>query len=131
MLESKSLGVCARNRPARGTVAVITPRSTCLSVSATGVPGIAPVDFFQCGQKSRNRARRDDRTGGVVDKDDVGSIRNQRFKSRPHTILTCGAAGDDGQAVQDAVQCGIDQCSVTDGLQQVEHGRPEHRRRSG
>ena len=86
-------GVCARNRPARGTVSAICPSaSPRFSVSATGTAGMAPGTCCQRRQQRRDGARRDERAGGVVHQHDVRRVRRQRLQPGAHAVLARGAA---------------------------------------
>ena len=87
-------GVCARNRPSRGTVcdddAVARRASACRRPAA---PGWRPGASLQRRQQGRDGAGRDARAGGVVHQHDVGRVRRQRLQPGAHAVLAGGAAG--------------------------------------
>ena len=95
-LEPECLGVWARNRPARGTVSVMTPRMTRFSVSATGSGRDGARRFAQRGQQGGDGAGRDEWPGGVVDQNDVGFVRGQGLQTGAHAVLAGCATWNGG-----------------------------------
>ena len=116
-------GVCARNRPSRGTVPAITPSAPRFSVSATGTAGMAPSCV------SQRRQQRGDRcpagcTGGR--RRAPARCRARAAPAPPARRARCPGAWRRRRRRQmrQAGQRGRDRRGVADRLQQGRPARP-------
>ena len=123
-------GVWARNRPSRGTVAVITPSATRFSVSATGTAGIAPARCSSAASRAGMVPGGISGRAASCTSTTSGAECRQRLQSGAHAVLA-GRATRHRRQVRQAARAPPRSRPRRRPAAADRRGRPAPRRRGG